>query len=72
MEEPPRTSLADAGDLEENASHHIRGALPLVEGGGAKHSPPGGTGEKIIENHENHDFWKSSDIILSRINQEHS
>ena len=27
------------------------GALPLGEGGGAKHSPPGETGDKCMRNH---------------------
>ena len=35
------------------------GALPLEEGGGAKHSPPGDVDDKILQNHhhqKNHDF----------------
>ena len=52
QEEPPLGSLAAPCHLEESASHHFEksswiiynsqlGALPLGEGGGAKHSPPG-------------------------------
>ena len=45
LEEPPLGSLAVPCHLEESASHHLQlGALPLVEGGGAKHSPLLGRG----------------------------
>ena len=49
QEEPPLGSLALPCHLEESASHHELGAPPLEEGGGAKHSPPGDTCEKIIK-----------------------
>ena len=51
LEEPLLGSLAAPCHLEESASHHNKdklGALPLAEGGGAKHSPPGGAGDKIL------------------------
>ena len=62
MEDPHLGSLAVTGNLEESASHHINmnihilGALPLGEGGGAKHSPPGQTIHVLI----------ISKIIISR------
>ena len=43
QEEPPLGILETPCHLEESASHHnvILVALPLEEGGCAKHSPPG-------------------------------
>ena len=43
------------------------GALPLREGGGAKHSPPGHTWKIMRQIMKHHDFQRSPGIILEDI-----